>query len=94
MYLLQFVLIVDAVAFGLTMSIGRLVIVVMVMNKDILDAIEANPERYEVRVFYIGALVCNSNDIKMLRFNLGMKEHYRSEQEKHDLLIQVFKGLL
>lgn len=39
-------------------------------------------------------MMCNSYDIKMLRFELEMKEHYRAEQEKHDLLIHAIKGLL
>jgi hypothetical protein len=48
-----------------------------------------NPKDYEVRVVWYGAPVLTPNDFKMLRFKLEMEEHYRQEQENHDLLMQA-----
>lgn len=48
-------------------------------------------KKYEVRVGFYGGLMCTSNNIKMLRFDLEMKDHYRQEHEKHELEMQLLK---
>lgn len=56
-----------------------------------IEDVTKNPNDYEMRFQWYGGLMCTSNDIKMLRFDLEMKEHYRQENERHDLMIHAMK---
>lgn len=61
------------------------------MNETDLRAIKDNPENYELRFYSTGSLMCTSNDIRMIKFDLEMKQHYRQENEKHELTMYLLK---
>lgn len=51
----------------------------------------ANQDNLEVRVGYYSGLVITSEQIKMIKFDLEMKQHYEEERQKYNLLIHLLK---
>lgn len=59
------------------------------------EYIKQNPDKYEVRVGYYGGVAISSEQIKAIRFKLEMEQHFKDEQDKHDLLMHALKlGLI
>lgn len=48
---------------------------------------------YEVRIVYYGGLMVTSEQIKMIRFDIEMKEHYRKQEEEHELRMFFLKKI-
>jgi len=48
-------------------------------------------DKYEVRAGYYGGMLLTSEMLKAQRFQIEMEQHYKEEQEKHDLLIYAMK---
>lgn len=59
--------------------------------QEITDLVAANPDQYEVRVGYYGGLMVTSEMIQAQRFQLEMEQHYREENEKHELLMYAME---
>lgn len=50
---------------------------------------------YEVRMHWTGGLVCTPEHIKMIRFNLQMKQHFEEQKREHELKLLAMKlGLI
>ena len=45
--------------------------------------------KYEVRVGWYGGLVCTSEQIQMIKFQIEMEQHYKEQREEHELLIRA-----
>jgi len=59
--------------------------------EEAIEQAKLHPEQYEVRCGYYGELVMTSEMIKCIKFDIAMKQHYKEEQEKHDLLMYALK---
>jgi hypothetical protein len=59
--------------------------------EETMEQAKLHPDQYEVRCGYYGGLVVTSQMIKDYRFKLEMDQHYKEEQEEHDLLIYALK---
>lgn len=49
-----------------------------------------NP-RYEVRIAYYGGLACTSDQIRMIRENIAMDQHYREQDDNHELFMHYLR---